>query len=145
MLVIATPLLLGVVITDLVWGLIPNEIVYSAAVLAVGVRTATERLRGLLSSLGGMFIAFVPGFVLFLAYAVGGGDVKLGAALGALLGVRIGGVMAFIVYTFALTLFLLVALFDLHLVVRFAPVYAVATIGLLALHRILFNRRNGRR
>jgi len=103
---IATALLLGLLavatVTDVLWHRIPNSVTYSGILAALGLNglgsllvvvadLAPERLAvlgwiGLGQSLFGFFVC---GFILLVCYVllkVGGGDVKLIAMIGAILG-----------------------------------------------------------
>ena len=63
-------------------GRIPNWLVYTSLVLALGFFTFTTGLEGFSSAAIGAVTGGAVFFVLFLAGAGGGGDVKLFAALG---------------------------------------------------------------
>jgi prepilin peptidase CpaA len=65
---------------------IPNALTYPAVAvgLVIGLWPGIE--PGLLARVLGLLVAFVPALLLFAARGMGGGDVKLLAALGALLG-----------------------------------------------------------
>lgn len=71
---------------DLRSGRIPNALTYSALLIGVGLGFAPAAEIGWDARLLGLAVAFVPSFVLFLAHSLGGGDVKLLAAVGALVG-----------------------------------------------------------
>jgi prepilin peptidase CpaA len=85
-------LLLAVVIPaacyDLKYRRIPNWLSVAGAVLGVCAHWATEGVSGLKVSLAGFLIAFTLYFVLYLLHAMGAGDVKLMAAVGAIAGFR---------------------------------------------------------
>jgi len=65
---------------------IPNRLTYSALVAALGVRTTILGLSGLKSGAAGMVIGGSLFLFLFMIGAMGGGDTKLIAALGAWVG-----------------------------------------------------------
>ncbi len=71
---------------DVWWRKIPKA--YTTAGLAVGIAYNTWHggWHGLLSSLVACLLGFAGGVVLFQLGAIGGGDVKLVVALGAMLG-----------------------------------------------------------
>lgn len=71
---------------DLATGRIPNALTYSAFVLGIALGLWPGAAPELLPCLLGIAVALVPGVVLFAMGAIGGGDVKLLGALGALLG-----------------------------------------------------------
>ena len=71
---------------DLRTGHIPNWLTYSGALAGLTLALWFGGLAGLGISLAGFAIAFIPSLVLFSLGVLGGGDVKLLAALGALVG-----------------------------------------------------------
>ncbi|MDE3106233.1 MAG: prepilin peptidase [Acidobacteriota bacterium] len=94
-------------VTDVRTARIPNRLTYTAMLLALAVHTMTDGWRGTLQSLGGLVLCGGIFFVLFALHAMGGGDVKMMAAVGALVGLAhsaealiasclCGGVMALI-------------------------------------------------
>jgi prepilin peptidase CpaA len=73
-------------VTDLLWRRIPNIVTLTTAAAGLVLGVVNDGWRGLAMSAGGMAVGFVT---LILPYYVGGmgaGDVKLMAALGALMG-----------------------------------------------------------
>ena len=72
--------------TDLRDRRIPNRLTLGTVVLALLLRTALEDLPGLGLATAGLLTAFLPALALFALRALGGGDVKLLAGCGALLG-----------------------------------------------------------
>jgi prepilin peptidase CpaA len=65
---------------------IPNLLTYPAMLIGLGLASVSAGLSGLLNHTLGLLAAGVPMFVLFAGGSLGGGDVKLMAAVGALLG-----------------------------------------------------------
>lgn len=72
--------------TDLRNRTVPNWLTYSAAICGLLWHAATDGARGAGFSLGGAALGFAPMLVLFFLGGLGGGDVKLLAAFGALIG-----------------------------------------------------------
>jgi prepilin peptidase CpaA len=73
-------------ITDVHSARIPNRLTYSAIVAALGSRIAILGFSGLKSGVTGMVVAGGLFLVLFVMGAMGGGDMKLMAAVGAWVG-----------------------------------------------------------
>jgi len=73
-------------ITDLWKGRIYNAVTYPAIALGFAVQIGFHGLPGLWSALGGFAVGFFPPFVLFALGGMGGGDVKILAAVGAAAG-----------------------------------------------------------
>ena len=78
------------VIVAAIWDIrtrrIPNWLTISGVVLGVALNTFLFEIDGLLFSLKGLGVAFVVYFILYLLHAMGAGDVKLMAAVGAAVG-----------------------------------------------------------
>lgn len=72
--------------TDVFTGKIPNILTYPACVFGLVWGLAESGGVGLLGSVWGLLLGFVPFFLLFLAGGLGGGDVKMMAAVGAVMG-----------------------------------------------------------
>lgn len=70
------------------WRRVPNWLTYSAAGLALGTRLSLGGPAAGAEGAGGMLLAFVLMVFLFAIGVMGGGDVKLSAAMGAWIGVR---------------------------------------------------------
>lgn len=67
---------------------IPNEICLAGILLGVAFNVINHGLSGLTDSVLGFFLAFAIGFPLWMAGWMGAGDVKLVAAIGAIVGVN---------------------------------------------------------
>ncbi len=102
-------LLYGVMIlcaaSDLATGKIYNQLTYPAAIFGFVLALVSGGIHELGWHMAGFSIGFIPFFVLFLLKGMGGGDVKLMAAAGAIMGyplivaglfhtVLVGGVVA---------------------------------------------------
>lgn len=81
------------VVTDLLWRRIPNFLTFPAFALAVVVRTFFEGWAGLGLALAGAFVAPVLLLVIHGGKGIGMGDLKLTAAVGAILGPGMAVVM----------------------------------------------------
>ena len=101
---------LGIIIAyyDVRYRRIPNAFVLATLCGGLAINTIFAGFGGALASLGGCALAFFPLFILHIFGAMGAGDVKLFAAVGAVVGTRLvpetflvvlltGGVLA--VYT----------------------------------------------
>ena len=75
-------------VTDLRWRRIPNWLTYPAAPLAIALHAIAGGWPEAKVSLEGFGIAFAVFLVFFLLRGLGGGDLKLAAALGAFVGVH---------------------------------------------------------
>jgi prepilin peptidase CpaA len=73
-------------IFDLRWKRVPNSLTLPGLLLGISLNTIFFQREGLWSSLEGLGLAFLIYFPLFLLRAMGGGDVKLMAAVGAIAG-----------------------------------------------------------
>ena len=91
MVTIALLLPLAVIITyhDVRYRRIPNPYVFAALVGGVAMNGIFGGVSGLLSSLGGCALAFGLMFMLHVFGAMGAGDVKLFAAIGAVTGLHL--------------------------------------------------------
>lgn len=65
---------------------IPNSLTYGGILFGLGIGLLPQFEPSLANSLLGLLIAFAPSLILFALGSIGGGDVKLLTALGALLG-----------------------------------------------------------
>jgi prepilin peptidase CpaA len=82
-------------IYDVRWRIIPNFITLPAIIAGVCVHTFAYGFEGLLNSLLGIVFGSAFFLILFLFNWMGAGDVKLAAAIGALLG---GSEIIFVVF-----------------------------------------------
>lgn len=73
-------------ITDLWKGKIYNAVTYPAMALGVVLALVQHGAPGIFFALGGFAVGFFPAFVLFALGGMGGGDVKLLGAIGAVAG-----------------------------------------------------------
>jgi prepilin peptidase CpaA len=73
-------------IYDVRWRRIPNWLVLAGLLLGIGLNAFLFEWAGLKSSLFGLAIAFLIYFPLYLLRGMGAGDVKLMAAVGAIVG-----------------------------------------------------------
>ena len=82
--------LAGIVIYyDVRFRRIPNVVVVCALVAGLCINTSIFGFAGALSSLKGLGLAFLPMFMMHIFGALGAGDVKLFAAVGAVVGVAL--------------------------------------------------------
>jgi prepilin peptidase CpaA len=73
-------------VTDLARGKIYNAVTYPAMALGVVLGVIQHGVPGIFFALGGFAVGFFPAFVLFALGGMGGGDVKLLGAIGAIAG-----------------------------------------------------------
>lgn len=73
-------------VTDLWKGKIYNAVTYPAMAAGVVLGLVQHGVPGIWFALGGFAVGFFPAFVLFALGGMGGGDVKLLAAIGAIAG-----------------------------------------------------------
>jgi prepilin peptidase CpaA len=76
----------GALYSDVKQGRIPNALTYPAILLGFALAVATGGMPTLISSLQGFALGFIVLFLGMMFGGIGGGDVKLAAALGALTG-----------------------------------------------------------
>ena len=92
-------------VSDLRYQRIPNKLTYPAAVSGLALHGLASGWGGLKDSMSGLVLGFSVLFLCYMFGGIGGGDVKLAAALGALVGFEVtqlgllymgllGGVMA---------------------------------------------------
>ncbi|MFN2511208.1 MAG: prepilin peptidase [Pyrinomonadaceae bacterium] len=80
------PLAVLITYMDIRYRRIPNKLVLIILIGGLALNTSFEGRHGLLSSLGGMALAFGIMFLLHAFGTMGAGDVKLFAAIGAMIG-----------------------------------------------------------
>jgi len=141
--VVAAVVLCCATYTDLRWRKIPNYFTYPAVVWGLGLHataamagmwsgdaaTAFGRMVGpanLVSSIAGFVVLFLLIVAVFSLTGGGAGDVKLVAAVGALLGLWQGIDVVATGFVFAAVLALVFAIF------RFGPVFIVRSVGRMA-------------
>jgi prepilin peptidase CpaA len=73
-------------VTDLWKGKIYNAVTYPAMALGLVLGVVQHGVPGIFFALGGFAVGFFPAFVLFALGGMGGGDVKLLGAIGAIAG-----------------------------------------------------------
>jgi prepilin peptidase CpaA len=73
-------------ITDLWKGKIYNAVTYPAVLVGIALQLWLHGAPGLGVALGGFLVGFFPAFLLFVLGGMGGGDVKLLGAVGAVAG-----------------------------------------------------------
>ena len=85
-LLLLVPLAVVVIYHDVRYRRIPNVVVLAALIAGLTINISYGGWRGALSSLGGFGVAFIPMFLMHVFGAMGAGDVKLFAAIGAVVG-----------------------------------------------------------
>lgn len=88
-LVLLVPLAVAVIYYDVRFRRIPNVLVLAALVAGLAINISFRGAPGALSSLAGLALAFVPMFLMHVFGAMGAGDVKLFAAVGAVVGIAL--------------------------------------------------------
>lgn len=86
--VVLIPLAVVITYTDVRYRRIPNKFVFATLISGLILNTVFGGLNGLLTSLAGCGIAFVLMLGLHVFGAMGAGDVKLFAAIGSIIGMR---------------------------------------------------------
>ena len=102
-------------VTDLRTGLIPNRLTLPVLIIAPLFEAVVGGLRGFVGSLLGIVICGLVPFIFHRVGAMGGGDVKLFAALGALGGPSIGLEIELLALSFAFFWGLMVLAYRGHL------------------------------
>jgi len=88
-LLLLVPLAVAVIYFDVRFRRIPNMLVLAALVAGLAINISFRGAPGALSSLAGFAVAFVPMFLMHVFGAMGAGDVKLFAAVGAIVGIAL--------------------------------------------------------
>lgn len=88
-LLLLVPLSIPIVYFDVRYRRIPNLLVVAALVAGLTINISASGLEGALSSIEGLAAAFIPMFLIHIVGAMGAGDVKLFAAVGAVLGIKL--------------------------------------------------------
>lgn len=88
-LLLLVPLAVLVIYYDVRFRRIPNVLVVAALICGLIINISFAGAPGALSSLGGFAVAFVPMFLMHIFGAMGAGDVKLFAAIGAVVGLAL--------------------------------------------------------
>jgi prepilin peptidase CpaA len=88
-LLLLVPLTVAVIYYDVRFRRIPNVLVLSALVAGLAINIIFLGSAGALSSVTGLAVAFMPMFLLHVFGAMGAGDVKLFAAIGAVVGIAL--------------------------------------------------------
>ena len=84
--VFALLLVLAAAVSDIRYRVIPNWMTYTGVLAGIALGYYFVGYSGVMASLIGLFLALLPAMVLFIMNSMGGGDVKLLSAMGALLG-----------------------------------------------------------
>jgi len=85
-LLLLVPLAVIVTYYDVRFRRIPNVVVLAALIAGLSINISFRGAPGALTSLGGFAVAFIPMFLMHVFGAMGAGDVKLFAAVGAVVG-----------------------------------------------------------
>lgn len=88
-LLLLIPLAVAVIYYDVRFRRIPNVLVLAALIAGLAINIIFLGATGALSSLAGLAVAFMPMFLLHVFGAMGAGDVKLFAAIGAVVGIAL--------------------------------------------------------
>lgn len=88
-LLLLAPLAIFVIYYDVRYRRIPNVLVVATLLTGISINTYFSGWQGMLSSLEGFALAFVPMLLMHIFGALGAGDVKLFGAVGAVLGVSL--------------------------------------------------------
>ena len=88
-LLVLAPLAIFVIYYDVRYRRIPNVLVLATLVAGISINIGFSGWEGMLSSLQGFALAFIPMLLMHIFGALGAGDVKLFGAVGAVLGVSL--------------------------------------------------------
>ena len=88
-LLLLLPLAVIVIYYDVRFRRIPNLVVVAALVAGLCINTSFLGFPGAMASIKGLGLAFLPMFLMHIFGALGAGDVKLFAAVGAVVGVAL--------------------------------------------------------
>jgi prepilin peptidase CpaA len=86
-LILLAPLAIFVIYYDVRYRRIPNVLVLATLIAGISINTGFSGVHGMISSLEGFALAFLPMLLMHIFGAMGAGDVKLFGAVGAVLGV----------------------------------------------------------
>jgi prepilin peptidase CpaA len=115
---------LAVAVGDLIWQRIPRHLATGAFFLGIAYHAI---FGGILSALLASLFGFAAGVVFFRLGAIGGGDVKLLTAVGALLGLPLWGRAMFIAVLVAAVMALLTAIYKGALIRTLRNCFVLAT------------------
>lgn len=88
-LLLLAPLAIFVIYYDVRYRRIPNVLVLATLLAGISINTFFSGWQGMLSSIEGFALAFIPMLLMHIFGALGAGDVKLFGAVGAVLGVSL--------------------------------------------------------
>ena len=88
-LLLLAPLAIFVIYFDVRYRRIPNVLVLATLLAGISINTFFSGWQGMLSSVEGFALAFIPMLLMHIFGALGAGDVKLFGAVGAVLGVSL--------------------------------------------------------
>lgn len=88
-LLLLAPLAIFVIYYDVRYRRIPNVLVVATLLAGISINSFFNGWGGMLSSLEGFALAFIPMLLMHIFGALGAGDVKLFGAVGAVLGVSL--------------------------------------------------------
>lgn len=125
-LIILSVFLIVVAFYDIRKNIIPNWLNVAGVLIGIGYNVATGQLNGFLFSMFGLIIGLGIMFILYVFKAIGAGDVKLFAAIGAITGtlftlysimytVIMAGFIAIIILLFTKTFLVNMTMAGLHI------------------------------
>lgn len=111
---------------DIRYNRIPNWLNVSGVLVGIIYNLLAHQIDGLLQSVGGLFAGGIIMLILYIFKALGAGDVKMFAAIGAITGVLFtlysmmytiifAGILALIILVFTKTLFIKITLALIHI------------------------------